>query len=465
MGTNKNLKIFCILFVLCLPCGCSKKPPMERPISNEPTVKVVRPQMRDILIEVGQPSFIDAYEQTAIYAKLPGFIEQWNVDIGDRVSRDQVLATLFIPELLQEHAQKKAQVEMDMALVAQAEKLVEVAEANLKAAIAQVREARANVGKYSALVKRWTSEVNRESGLVRDGVVSPQILTESQRQLESSQASETAAIASVTTAESNQLARQADLDKAKVDVLVAKARAKVSDADEKRLAALMGYTKLTAPFEGIVVLRNANTGDFVLPATGDPSASPRSADQSTTKGAPIYAIARTDIVRVYVDIPEQHANLIVSRVDTKRDPALVPTKAIVRIPSLGNEEIHAEVTRTSWALNVKSRTLRAEVDLPNPKAVLLPGMYAYGRILIDRRRELCLPRSAIVEIGNDTCCYLLREGKAVRVVLQTRPGDANWVGVSKKREGNSWQPMTEADEVIESDLSELSDGKAVKVLR
>jgi multidrug efflux pump subunit AcrA (membrane-fusion protein) len=448
--------------LLC--CGCGKKaPPPVRPISDEPTVKVVKPQRRDLAIPVGQPSFIESYEQTAIYAKLAGFIEKWNVDIGDRVKKGDVLATIYIPELLQEHAQKKAQVEVDRSLVDQAVKLVEVADENLKAAIATVKEARATVGKYTALVKRWQSEVDRETKLVADGVVDKQILAESRRQLESSQASESAATAAVATAEATRLAKQADLDKSKVDVAVAKARAKVSDADEKRLSALVGYTKLTAPFDGVIVLRNANTGDFVLPAMGDPSASPRSADQSTSKGAPIYVVARTDVVRVYVDVPEQDANFIVSKVDGQAEASRPPTKATVRVSAFGDKEMPAEVTRTSWALNAKSRTLRTEIDLPNPGAKLLPGMYAYGKITIERKGVRVLPRSAVVELGDETCVYLLRDGKAARTPVQTRSGDADWVEVTNLQVGGRWAEVTGDEEVIDGDLSELSDGKAVKL--
>ena len=58
----------------------------------------MRPTVRDLERTVGQPSFIDAYEQTAIYAKLPAYILKWNVDIGDPITRNQLLATLFIPE-------------------------------------------------------------------------------------------------------------------------------------------------------------------------------------------------------------------------------------------------------------------------------------------------------------------------------------------------------------------------------
>ena len=73
----------------------------------------------------------------------------------------------------------------------------------------------------------------------------------------------------------------------------------------------MGYLTLTAPFDGVIVARNANTGDFVLPATGDPTAMTRSPYLSPGGGAaPIYVVDRTDVVRIFVDIPEQDANYV-----------------------------------------------------------------------------------------------------------------------------------------------------------
>jgi len=136
------------LLLMLLSIGCAKKAPDATPtVSDIPTVHLVKPETRDLVRQVGQPSFIDSYEQTAIYAKLPGYVLKWNVDIGDRTKKDELLATLFIPELEQEYNLKKAQVSMDQALIAQANKLVDVADGNLKAAVAKVSETEADVGK------------------------------------------------------------------------------------------------------------------------------------------------------------------------------------------------------------------------------------------------------------------------------------------------------------------------------
>ena len=56
----------------------------------------------------------------------------------------------------------------------------------------------------------------------------------------------------------------------------------------------------------------------------------------------------------------------------------------------------------------------AQIDLPNPKGTFLPGMYAYGSVLIERSNVRALPVSAVTQIGNQTYCYLVVDGKAVR---------------------------------------------------
>ena len=105
-------------------------------------------------------------------------------------------------------------------------------------------------------------------------MVDPQVLLESTNQLKASTASRDASKATVMRAEAELLSREAALAKARVDVRVAEADLKVAESEEKRVKALVGYMTLPAPFPGVIVARNANTFDFVLPTTGDPSADP-----------------------------------------------------------------------------------------------------------------------------------------------------------------------------------------------
>ena len=82
-------------------------------VNKPPALEVIHPQLRDIVRFVGQPSFVQSYERTSIYPKLTAFIEKWNVDIGDKVKKGDVLADLFVPELRELLGTKKATVGYD----------------------------------------------------------------------------------------------------------------------------------------------------------------------------------------------------------------------------------------------------------------------------------------------------------------------------------------------------------------
>jgi HlyD family secretion protein len=442
--------------------GCGAEPKISfTSVSDPPTVRLIQPAVQTIVRVVGQPSFVQAYEHTSIYAKLPSYIQRWNVDIGDKVKKNDVLATLFMPELVEELRTKKADVVVARELIDQSLKLEDVAKAQVEAAAARLSEAKSILGKFQAEVDRWDTEVNRLTREVQRNVVAPQILLESTNQLKSSTAARDAAKAAIMTAQADLLAKQSDAAKAKVDVSVARARLIVAESDQKRLEALVGYLTLTAPYDGVIVARNANTGDFLLPQTGDPTARSLSPYQSPDRAAPVYAVDRTDVVRIFVDIPEQDANYV-----------QIGTKAVVLAKAYRDKELPASVTRTSWALNVKSRTLRAEIDIPNPGGEILPGMYAYGKVIIERPGVRAVPLDALVYSGDQTFFWQYEKGQAVRTEIETGVSDGDWIEVTSRRvpttSGGSagampWTPLDGSEQVILGDLSILVDGSPVKV--
>ena len=421
----------------------------------------MKPPVRKIVRVVGQPSFIQAYEHTAIYAKLTCFIERWIVDIGDRVKKGDRLASLFMPELVQELVTKKADVELDRQMIDRAQRLDDEARADVTAAEAHVDETRSMIAKFQAETDRWTTEVARLHKEDEHGVIAPQILLESQNQLKSSSASRDASRSTYITARAQLVSRQAASATSTVDVGVARARLAVASSEQKRVEALVGYLTLTAPFDGIIVVRNANTGDFAVPASGDLSARTLSPDQSTDNSAPIFVVDRIDVVRVFVDIPEEDADYVE-----------IGTKATVLVKAFRGAAIPASVTRTSWALNVTSRTLRAEIDLTNPKGKLLPGMYAYGNVIIERPGVLSLPLDALTYNGEATYCWLYLDGHSVRTQIQTGVSDGEWIEVINRlipesSQGKSttkrWKAIDGNERVILGDLTILVDGGPVQI--
>jgi HlyD family secretion protein len=458
---RRVLSLCVALTILAAGCGREEKSNYKS-VATVPTVQVLHPPLKDIVRKVGQPSFIEAYERSSVYPKMSAYIEKWNVDIGDKVKKGDTLATLFVPELVEEYGTKKAAVTLDSERVELALKVVEVTKADVKAAQAALAESKAILTQEQAEVERWNSEVDRLKREVERGVVDPQLLLQSTNRQRSSSAAREAARASVSKARAELLSREAAKAEADVDVSVARAALQVARSEQKRLEALVWYLKLPAPFDGVIVTRNANTFDFVLPATGDPTAMGRSLHLSASgQAAPIYVVDRTDIVRVFVEIPELDGDYV-----------KIGTKASVLVQAHSPAPISASVTRTAWALNMKSRTLRAEVDLVNRNSQLLPGMYAYGTLIIERLGVRALPLSALSYRGDRTFCWIHQNGRAFEIEVETGLSNREWVEVIGRRAPDAPASSTGgaiprsfdgSEEVIVSDITTLSTGDPVQV--
>jgi HlyD family secretion protein len=449
-----------VLLAALSVAGCGEDEKVAPSVSEPPALEVIHPELRDIVRYVGQPSFVESFERTSIYPKMTAFIEKWNVDIGDNVKKGDVLADLFVPELREDFGTKQATVQYDVERVRVALKVVEVAAAEVTAAKARLEEAESILGKYEAEVKRWDVEVKRLAGEVEHGVIAPQILLESQNQLDSDIAARDAAIAAIRKAKAELEADEARLARANVDVAAARAELAVARSEARRLEALVGYLKLFAPFDGIVVGRNANTWDFVLPQFGDPTAYMRSPHLSPgDQAAPIYVIERTDIVRIYVDIPERDADLV-----------RIGSDARVKLWAYRDEWLPATVTRLSWSLNVQSRTMRAEIDLPNPNQQIRPGMYAYGKVRVERRDVRALPKSAFTHVGGKAFIWRYQNGHAVRTEVQTGVRDGQWIEITNRRLASQseieeqWVPIDRSESILfGQQLSILTEGALVRV--
>ena len=277
-----------------------------------------------------------------------------------------------------------------------------------------------------------------------------------------------AAAATVRKADAELLSQRAALSEAKVDVRVAEADLKVAESEEKRLQAWVDYLVLPAPYDGVIVARNANTFDFVLPSTGDPSAYRRGPYLSPGgAAAPIYVVDRIDIVRIFIDIPEHYANYV-----------HIGSKATVLIRAFRDQPIPGTVTRTSWALDIQSRTLRAEIDLKNPESLLLPGMYAYANVTIERPGVWALPVSALMHLGDKTIlqvgersfCWMYENGHAKRIEVETGVSDGEWIEVTNRRGAGTdaastgdepWTPINGTEQMILGNLSILTEGGPV----
>lgn len=438
------------LLAAVLAAGCAR-PPAAPPVAVPPTgpaVVVVKPERRAIHRVIEQPGSIEAFEETDLFAKLPGFVRtiaddpdkkdrpahDRRVDIGSRVKAGQVLAEVAIPEVVEEARQKDALAVQAAAETEQARKALTAAEASVAAAQAQVAEAKAGLARAQALYDRWQSEFQRVAGLVQGGVIDAQTRDETQNQFRAAEASRAEAVAKVATADAGVRKAQADRDKAAADVTAAVARQDVAHAEVRRLAALLAYTKITAPFDGVITRRAIDMGDFLR---GD----------AATRG--MYTVARLDPVRVVVRVPEADSGLVHEGSPVK-----------IALPALGGTDRPGTVARTSWSLEPGSRTLRAEIDVPNPEGRLRPGMYAYAKVSADLPEAWALPAAAIGKAGDDTVIYRAEGGKAVRTLVRVIRGDGQYSQVrAYQRPGAAdWVEFT-GTEAVATPAAALTDGQ------
>lgn len=403
--------------------GCGENSVAVKQAEREPAapqsalvrVTPIQPTRKNLVRWTEQPGRIESFEETPLYAKVAGYVDKMYVDIGDRVSGPQfdsngkpfkdgdVLAELLVPELNEEVQQKQAGVGQARAEIDQAEAAVKVAQAAETSARAGLEEAEAAVEKTQADLEFAQSEFARLKKLADRGSVTREVAEEKEKLFRAADSARKQAQARVATARASIAEALAQIDKSRADLDAAQKRFESAEADLGRVRALLAYTKIRAPYDGVVTVRNVHTGHLVQPGT-------------VAGSKPLLTVVQTRVMRIFVDVPEMDAPFIVDA-----------SEAEVRIPSVPSEVRKGSVTRSSWMLESDSRTLRAEIDLPNEDGRLRPGMYAYAKIKVaERENALTLPKSAILEAEKKNYCYLIgADGKIARTPIETgiRAGD------------------------------------------
>jgi RND family efflux transporter MFP subunit len=404
--------------------GRSSAPPAAR-------VEIVHPERRTVRRSVGEPGQLEAFETTAIHAKVLGYVKRWTVNIGDAVKKGQLLAELSLPEVEAELRQKRAAVAQAVSKHKQTIAAEKVAETNVAGAEAKLGEARAGIKRVDADVIRWQAEFKRVEQLFRERAQTGTLLDETQNKLRAAEASSEEVRAQVNTAEITLTQTKAALEQAHSDLAAASSGIDVAREDERRVEILCRYALIEAPFDGIVTLRNVNTGDLTQPGADQP---------------PLFVIARSDIVTIRVAVPEAFAAAV--------NPG---DHAEVRIQEMKGRLLKGQVSRVSWALDPKTRTLRVEIDLPNPKRTLLPGLYAYATVIVDEHPDaLTVPATAVVTEKDKSYCVAVADGKARRRPIE--------VGLSDGTHTEVISGLDAGEAVVKANAASLTDGQPLQVI-
>ncbi len=333
------------------------------------------------------------FQEVDVYAKESGYVRDLLVDYGTRVRKGQVMAVLEIPEL-------EVQLRQD--------------DAAIRNASDQVTHAEHELGRVEAQHKVLHLQFDRLNSVAKSkpGLVA-------QQEVDDSQGKDLAAEAQVEGTKSNLQAAQSQLQAA--------------EAKKEHDRVLFDYSKITAPFTGVVTQRFANLGTLLQAGTS-----------SSTQAMALVRVSQDDLFRLVIPVPESSVRYI-----HLGDPVNVI------VPSL-NRSFPGKVARFSVDVKEDTRTMHTEVDVPNLNHVLIPGMYAEAALSLERRRDaLFVPLQAINHEGEQTTVYVVNQANKIADRKVT-------LGLQTASDAEVVAGLNEGDQVVVSDRSGLRPGEEVR---
>jgi RND family efflux transporter MFP subunit len=302
-------------------------------------------------------------------------------------------------------------------------------------AILEIPELEAQLQEDQAAVKNATDEVSRAQHILKRYQAMHKVLDLEYTRLSGVAQTRPGLVAQqeVDDAQGKDLAAASEVDAAEAALAAAQSNLIVSQSKLVHDQALFAYSRITAPFAGVVTQRYANLGTLMQAGTS-----------SSTQSMPLVRLSQDDLFRLVIPVPESSVRYI--RVGDPVD---------VHVPSL-SRSFPGKVARFSVDVREDTRTMHTEVDIPNPDRLLIPGMYAEATLTLEARDNvLAVPLQAVNHAENQTTVYVVSptgkvEYRQVMLGLQTST-DAEVVS-----------GLAEGESVIVSDRSGLSPGEQVR---
>lgn len=320
-----------------------------------PAVAVARATVENLSRHVVLTAEFIPFQEVDVMAKVSGYVKDIRVDVGDHVRQGQTLATLEVPEMQDD--------------VTRAQATIDQAEAEVVSFRDDIRRAESAHDIADLSYQRLAGVAKERPGLV--------------------------AQQEIDDAHSRDLVSEAQLAAANSRLATALQYVSVTRASMARVKTMLAYREVTAPFDGVITKRYANTGSMIQAGTA-----------SQTQAMPVVRLSENSLLRLILPVPESIVPLV-------RDGQEVT----VRVPTL-NRSFPGRVARFSDRVQLSTRTMDTEVDVPNPTFTLVPGMYAEVDFTTENRSNaLTVPVTAVdLNGGNET------DGKVMVVVTDGSSG-------------------------------------------
>lgn len=282
-------------------------------------------------------------QEVDVMAKTSGYLAKIEVDVGDRVRSGQLLATIEVPEMQDDLTKNAAAITRS--------------QAELERARQEVARAQTAQEMTALSYSRLAAVLEKRPGLV--------------------------ARQEIDTVRNRDLIAQSQIATTKSTLAAAEQSVKMLEAEAARLHTLQSFTRVAAPFDGVVTRRYADTGAMIQAGT-------------SSQAKPVVRIAQTRTVRLILPVPES----VVPKLRAGM-PVEVHVTSLDRVFS-------GRIARFSNQIQTNTRTMETEVDVANPTGVLVPGMFAEARLrLEDRREALSIPVEAVDHDGRESSVLAL----------------------------------------------------------
>jgi RND family efflux transporter MFP subunit len=332
------------------------------------------------------------FQEIDVYAKVPGYVKELNVDYGSHVHKGQVMAVLEVPEL-------QAQLDEDQAAI--------------RAQSDQVNRLQSEIGRAKAQHNMVHLQYERLAGVAKTkaGLVAQQ---------------------EVDDAQGKDLAAESQVEAAQGAFQGAQSQLTVTKAKLNHDQALYDYSKIIAPFDGVVTQRYANLGALMQAGT------------TSTQATPLVRLSDEDLFRLVIPVPESDVKYI-----------HVGDPVSVRVDSI-DQTVQGRVARSSVDISGATRTMHTEVDIPNTNGKLIPGAYAEARITLNHNPSaLVVPLQAIEHQGDSTFVTLVDPDNRIQAKQVT-------LGIQMPDYVEIVGGVSAGEQVVISDRSGLKAGQMIK---
>ena len=318
--------------------------------SGLPVVAVAKVERKDLRQTLTISAEFRPYQQAGLHAKIAGYLQSITVDIGDHVRAGQAIAQLDVPELKDD---------------------LEKASAAVGASEQEVARAEASYNDAHTANRRLQDVAKQRAGLIAE------------QDLDTARTKDAVAAGALAAA---------------------KQKVAESTAEASKVRSMIGYTTITAPFDGVITKRYADPGALIQAGT------------SSSAQLPVVDMAEDRRLRLAFPVPESAV-------------ALVQVGAPVRV-TIGSsgETIDAKISRFSGKVERATRTMTTEVDIDNSAGRITPGMYASVELVVrESKSAVAVPVQAIA-VGNKPRVFIVNAGgiveeRAVKLGLET-PSEA-----------------------------------------